>query len=103
MSSELWDEVIDCMKLRAGDKVPVIRISAVRALSRFASDCENSDILDLFLDMLPLEQTVVSSSIDSHTYMLCRAGVRLIVHLLSPICCLYSTCRVSLFNIMSML
>ncbi|XP_034209473.1 condensin complex subunit 3 isoform X4 [Prunus dulcis] len=46
------------MKLRAGDKVPVIRISAVRALSRFASDCENSDILDLFLDMLPLEQTV---------------------------------------------
>ncbi|CAL9009395.1 unnamed protein product [Prunus brigantina] len=58
VSSELWDEVIDCMKLRAGDKVPVIRISAVRALSRFASDCENSDILDLFLDMLPLEQTV---------------------------------------------
>ncbi|BFG23930.1 hypothetical protein CerSpe_102040 [Prunus speciosa] len=58
VSSELWDEVIDCMKLRAGDKVPVIRISAVRALSRFASDCENSDILDLFLDMLPLEQTL---------------------------------------------
>ncbi|KAI5336390.1 hypothetical protein L3X38_015657 [Prunus dulcis] len=58
VSSELWDEVVDCMKLRAGDKVPVIRISAVRALSRFASDCENSDILDLFLDMLPLEQTV---------------------------------------------
>ncbi|CAB4302517.1 unnamed protein product [Prunus armeniaca] len=58
VSSELWDEVIDCMKLRAEDKVPVIRISAVRALSRFASDCENSDILDLFLDMLPLEQTV---------------------------------------------
>ncbi|PQQ01291.1 condensin complex subunit 3 isoform X1 [Prunus yedoensis var. nudiflora] len=58
VSSELWDEVIDCMKLRAGDKVPVIRISAVRALSRFASDSGNSDILDLFLDMLPLEQTV---------------------------------------------
>ncbi|KAM1061153.1 hypothetical protein FF1_025679 [Malus domestica] len=58
VSSDLWDEVIDCMKLRAGDKVPVIRTCAVRALSRFASDCENSDILDLFLEMLPAEQTV---------------------------------------------
>ncbi|XP_068336957.1 uncharacterized protein [Pyrus communis] len=58
VSSDLWDEVIDCMKLCAGDKVPVIRTCAVRALSRFASDCENSDILDLFLEMLPVEQTV---------------------------------------------
>ncbi|KAM1132784.1 hypothetical protein EV1_046761 [Malus domestica] len=58
VSSDLWDEVIDCMKLRAGDKVPVIRTCAVRALSRFASDCENSDILDLFVEMLPAEQTV---------------------------------------------
>ena len=63
VSSDLWDEVIDCMKLRAGDKVPVIRTCAVRALSRFASDCENSDILDLFLEMLPAEQTVVSASL----------------------------------------
>ncbi|XP_024186830.1 condensin complex subunit 3 isoform X1 [Rosa chinensis] len=58
VSSELWDEVIDCMMLRAGDKIPVIRTVAVRALSRFASDCENSDIVDLFLEMLPVEQIV---------------------------------------------
>ncbi|KAL6225844.1 hypothetical protein ACLB2K_004693 [Fragaria x ananassa] len=58
VSSELWDEVIDCMMLRARDKIPAIRTVAVRALSRFASDCENSDIVDLFLEMLPVEQIV---------------------------------------------
>lgn len=61
VSDELWDEVIDCMMLRVRDKVPVIRTFAVRALSRFANDGENSDILDLFLEVLPLEQNAVSS------------------------------------------
>ncbi|XP_071735403.1 uncharacterized protein [Rutidosis leptorrhynchoides] len=56
VSSELWDEVIDCLKVRVGDKVPVIRTFSVRALSRFANDTENSDILDLLLLTLPLEQ-----------------------------------------------
>ncbi|KAK9062182.1 hypothetical protein SSX86_019368 [Deinandra increscens subsp. villosa] len=56
VSDELWDEVIDCMKVRVGDKVPVIRTFSVRALSRFANDAENSDILDLLLETLPREQ-----------------------------------------------
>ncbi|KAK6256137.1 Nuclear condensin complex subunit 3 [Theobroma cacao] len=56
VSNELWDEVIELMKSRAVDKVPLIRTLAVRALSRFANDAENSDILDLFLEVLPLEQ-----------------------------------------------
>ncbi|GMP32479.1 hypothetical protein CsSME_00006218 [Camellia sinensis var. sinensis] len=56
VSNEIWDEVIECMKLRIGDKVPVIRTFAVRALSRFVNDSENGDILDLFLESLPLEQ-----------------------------------------------
>lgn len=77
VSSELWDEVIDCMMLRAGDKIPVIRTVAVRALSRFASDCENSDIVDLFLEMLPVEQIVVSASTGLNIYMLCSAVGRL--------------------------
>ncbi|KAL5702870.1 hypothetical protein ACHQM5_028034 [Ranunculus cassubicifolius] len=55
-SDELWDEVIESMKLRVGDKVPMIRTYAVRALSRFANDAENSDILDLFLQALSMEQ-----------------------------------------------
>ncbi|KAJ9697279.1 hypothetical protein PVL29_009184 [Vitis rotundifolia] len=55
VSNELWDEVIECMKLRVGDKVPLVRALAVRALARFANDSENSDILDLFLEALPLE------------------------------------------------
>ncbi|GAA0186430.1 hypothetical protein LIER_33718 [Lithospermum erythrorhizon] len=57
VSSELWGEVIECMKLRVGDKVPVVRIFAVRSLSRFAYDAENSDILELFLQTLQLEQS----------------------------------------------
>lgn len=60
VSDELWDEVIDCMKLQVGDKVPVVRTFAVRALSRFVNDAENSDILDLFLEVLPQEQNAVS-------------------------------------------
>ncbi|KAI9396155.1 hypothetical protein POPTR_004G085500v4 [Populus trichocarpa] len=56
VSNELWDVVIESMKLRVADKVPAIRTFAVRALSRFANDTENSDILDLFLEVLPLEQ-----------------------------------------------
>ncbi|KAL4363502.1 hypothetical protein GQ457_04G022490 [Hibiscus cannabinus] len=56
VSDELWDEVIELMKFRVVDKVPLIRTLAVRALSRFVNDSENTDILDLFLEVLPLEQ-----------------------------------------------
>ncbi|XP_043696438.1 condensin complex subunit 3 [Telopea speciosissima] len=56
VSNELWDEVIDCMKLRVGDRIPAIRTFAVRGLARFANDLENSDIVDLFLQTLPFEQ-----------------------------------------------
>ncbi|XWS30638.1 hypothetical protein CRYUN_Cryun23aG0002700 [Craigia yunnanensis] len=56
VSNELWDEVIELMKFRVVDKVPLIRTLAVRALSRFVNDSENIDILDLFLEVLPLEQ-----------------------------------------------
>ncbi|KAK7301927.1 hypothetical protein RJT34_12804 [Clitoria ternatea] len=56
VSNDLWDEVIECMKVRVQDKIPVVRTFAIRALSRFVNDSVNSDILDLFLEMLPLEQ-----------------------------------------------
>ncbi|KAK6127417.1 hypothetical protein DH2020_038838 [Rehmannia glutinosa] len=56
VSNELWDEVIECMMLRVGDKVSAVRVYAVRALARFANDSENSDILKLFLEKLQLEQ-----------------------------------------------
>ncbi|KAL2504459.1 ARM repeat superfamily protein [Abeliophyllum distichum] len=56
VNSELWDEVIECMKSRVGDKVPVVRSFAIRALLRFANESENRDILDLFLQALPFEQ-----------------------------------------------
>lgn len=59
VSSELWDAVIECMKIRAGDKVPSVRTFAIRSLSRFANDAENRDILELFLEKLPLEQNGV--------------------------------------------
>ncbi|TYI57521.1 hypothetical protein E1A91_D11G287100v1 [Gossypium mustelinum] len=52
--------VIELMKFRVVDKVPLIRTIAVRTLSRFVNDSENSDILDLFLEVLPLEQNSVS-------------------------------------------
>ncbi|KAJ3699349.1 hypothetical protein LUZ61_003054 [Rhynchospora tenuis] len=54
VSDEVWDDVIEGMKARVGDKIPGIRVFAVRALSRFADD--ESDILDLFLEVLPREQ-----------------------------------------------
>ncbi|KAG4975099.1 hypothetical protein JHK87_031920 [Glycine soja] len=56
VSNEIWDEVIEWMKVRVRDKIPVVRTFAVRALSRFVNDSVNSDILDLFLEVLPLEQ-----------------------------------------------
>lgn len=65
VSNDLWDEVIECMKVRVRDKIPVVRTFAVRALSRFVNDSVNSDILHLFLEMLPLEQNVVSVPISS--------------------------------------
>ncbi|KAE8668940.1 glutamate-ammonia ligase family protein [Hibiscus syriacus] len=49
---ELWDQVRELMKFRVVGKVPLIRTLAVRALSRFV----NNDILDVFLEVLPLEQ-----------------------------------------------
>lgn len=65
MSNDVWDEVIECMMVRVRDKIPVVRTFAVRALSRFVHDSVNSDILDLFLEMLPLEQNAVSAPIGS--------------------------------------
>lgn len=56
VGDELWDEVIECMMVRVRDKVPVIRTFAVRSLSRFVNDPDNTDILDLLLEVLPLEQ-----------------------------------------------
>ncbi|KAK0596897.1 hypothetical protein LWI29_019973 [Acer saccharum] len=58
VSNEVWDEVIECMKVRVEDKVSLIRTFAVRSLSRFVNDSDNSDILHLFLEVLPLEQNV---------------------------------------------
>ncbi|XP_057521686.1 uncharacterized protein LOC130801810 [Amaranthus tricolor] len=56
VSNELWDEVTESMVVRVGDKIPIIRTYAVRALSRFVNDSENSDILDLFIQTLDSEQ-----------------------------------------------
>ncbi|TVU11786.1 hypothetical protein EJB05_45389, partial [Eragrostis curvula] len=56
VGDEIWDEVIDCMKIRVQDKIPAIRTFAVRALARFASDGEDGGILDLFLETLDTEQ-----------------------------------------------
>ena len=75
VSNEIWDEVINCMMLRVRDKVPVIRTFAVRALSRFANDGENSDILDLFLEVLPLEQNAVSFLTDLIQYIFVGADL----------------------------
>lgn len=58
VSDEAWDEVIEGMTVRIGDKIPGIRAFAVRALSRFADD--ESDIVDLFLEALPTEQNPVN-------------------------------------------
>lgn len=70
VSNELWDDVIELLKQRVGDKVAVIRTYAVRALSRFATDSENSDVLELLLETLPLEQNAVSFLAGSDTHML---------------------------------
>nr|XP_009417689.1 PREDICTED: condensin complex subunit 3 isoform X1 [Musa acuminata subsp. malaccensis] len=56
VSDELWDEVLDSMKLRVRDKVPAVRAFAVRALSRFVNDGDDSDITNLFLQTLCQEQ-----------------------------------------------
>lgn len=56
VSDEIWDEVIDGMKVRVQDKIPSIRVSAVRALSRFAVDEDDGGIIDIFLDTLEKEQ-----------------------------------------------
>lgn len=59
VSDEIWDEVIDGMKVRIQDKNPAIRAFAVRALSRFAGDGEDGGIVDLFLETLDNEQNAV--------------------------------------------
>ena len=59
VSDEIWDEVIDAMKIRVQDKIPAIRVFAVRALSRFAIDEEDGGIIDIFLETLEKEQNAV--------------------------------------------
>ncbi|CAH9070046.1 unnamed protein product [Cuscuta epithymum] len=72
VSSDLWDEVIEGMKLRVGDKVPAVRTFAIRALSRFVNDTEDCGILELLLHTLSFEQnaavrkTIVLSLPPSH-------------------------------------
>ncbi|KAF8650576.1 hypothetical protein HU200_063953 [Digitaria exilis] len=56
VSDEIWDEVIDGMKVRVQDKIPAIRSFAVHALARFASDGDDGGIIDLFLETLDNEQ-----------------------------------------------
>ncbi|KAK4776536.1 hypothetical protein SAY86_005224 [Trapa natans] len=56
VGDELWDQVIETMMHRVKDKVPGVRICAIRALSRFVNESENSDILELFLETASLEQ-----------------------------------------------
>lgn len=80
VSDELWDDVIECMKQRVGDKFPIIRTYAVRALSRFSSDSENSDILDILLQALPLEQNAVS--VYSMLFEACGPAVELVLKFL---------------------
>lgn len=63
VSSEVWDEVIENMQIRMSDKVAAVRTFAVRSLTRFANDSENRDILELFLEKLPLEQNGVWLSV----------------------------------------
>ncbi|PUZ61624.1 hypothetical protein GQ55_4G291100 [Panicum hallii var. hallii] len=56
VSDDIWDHLIDGMKVRVQDKIPAIRSFAVRALSRFAGDGEDGGIVDLFLETLDNEQ-----------------------------------------------
>jgi condensin complex subunit 3 len=60
VSDDVWDAVIEGMKVHVGDKIPGIRAFAVRALSRFADD--ESDIVDLFLEALPIEQNPTTTT-----------------------------------------
>ncbi|XP_052730482.1 uncharacterized protein LOC128195832 [Vigna angularis] len=69
VSNEIWDEVIEWMMVRVRDKIPMVRTFAVRALSRFVNDSLNSDILDLYLEVLPLEQNAVSVTIRSRPFL----------------------------------
>ncbi|CAA7401389.1 unnamed protein product [Spirodela intermedia] len=55
VSDEVWDGVIYRMKERVEDKVPDVRACAARALSRFANDGGNCDIIDLLLRALSQE------------------------------------------------
>lgn len=79
VSDEVWDEAIDCIKERVGDKIPAVRVFAVRALSRFASDVENSDVVDLFLDILPQESNIVCLRC-TDVLVLFTGIVRFIIH-----------------------
>ncbi|PIA35919.1 hypothetical protein AQUCO_03400070v1 [Aquilegia coerulea] len=86
VSDELWDDVIELMKVRVADKVPMIRTYAVHALARFANDTENNDIVDLFLQALPLEsnaevrKTIILSFPPSSETLTTIIGCTLDVH-----------------------
>lgn len=56
VSDEIWDEVIEGMKVRVQDKIHAIRVFAVRAVSRFAIDEDDGGIIDIFLEALEKEQ-----------------------------------------------
>lgn len=60
VSNEVWDEVIDCMQRRMQDKVPIVRVYAIRALARFANDVDNANIVNLYKEALSSEQNAVS-------------------------------------------
>lgn len=61
VSDVLWTELLDTLKERVEGKVPLVRVFAVRALSRFANDIEvGSDIVDLFIEALSQEPSAVS-------------------------------------------
>lgn len=80
VSNEVWDKVIDHMKLRVQDKVPLIRMFAVRSLSRFANDSENGDILNLLLEVITMEQNAVSILTVLNYYIYVGAHTNLTQH-----------------------
>ncbi|GJN00126.1 hypothetical protein PR202_ga17289 [Eleusine coracana subsp. coracana] len=79
VGDEVWDEVIDCMKVRVQDKIPAIRAFAVRALARFASDSEDGGILDLFLETLDTEQNAVCEIILDSSQLLVFGYIAVVV------------------------
>lgn len=79
VSNELWDSVIDCMLRRVEDKVPAVRIFAVRALARFANDSENVDIINQFLHSLLHEQNAVCFLCQVSCYCHCFIVVSVII------------------------